>query len=104
MKKTEEFQGCAERLRALADPDRLRIVTCLFLGEKNVGEIASDLGDEIVKVSHHLGILRRAGIVRAAKHGRFVHYCLNPDVAVATDARSKPKRIDFGCCRVDLAE
>jgi DNA-binding transcriptional ArsR family regulator len=104
MKKQEEFQCCAERLRALADPDRLRIVTCLFLGEKNVGEIASDLGDEIVKISHHLGILRRAGIVQAEKNGRFVQYRLSPEVTMSTDTRTKPKRIDFGCCRVDLSE
>lgn len=104
MKEPEEFESCAERLKALADPDRLRIVTCLFQGEKNVSEIASELGDEIVKVSHHLGILRRAGVVKAVKQGRFVLYRLHPSVSASTDARSKAQRIDFGCCRVDIAE
>src|SRR3954466_14243095 len=101
MKDIEEFQDCADRLKALADPDRLRIVLSLFAAAKNVGELADDLGDEIVKVSHHLGILRRAKIGRAEKQGRFVRYCLHPDVTVGTGASSKPKRIDFGCCRLD---
>lgn len=100
MHTAKEFAHCAERLKALADPDRLRIVNCLFGGEKNVGQIAAELGDEIVKVSHHLGVLRHAQIVETEKHGRFVNYRLHPDVMAkaASDARA----IDFGCCRIDL--
>ena len=75
---------CAERLKALADQDRLRIVQVLRGGEKNVGDIAAELGEEISNVSHHLQILKREGIVETEKQGRFVVYRLHPDVFAAT--------------------
>ncbi len=79
MKDPSEFEECAQRLKALADPERLRIVTCLFGGAKNVGDLAAALEDEIVKVSHHLKVLRNAGLVLAKKEGRFVVYRLHPE-------------------------
>ena len=119
MKEPEDFIDCAERLKALADPDRLRIVNCLFAGPQHVGEIATSLGEEIVKVSHHLGILRRAKILKAEKQGRHVQYSLHPSVTVEsltpraepkstdaslpmTDSASEQRCINFGCCRIDL--
>ncbi len=100
MKKKQDFENCAERLKAIADSERLRIVLQLFEGERNVSDLADELGEEIVKVSHHLGVLRHAGVVQAEKQGRFVVYRLHPDVVVAGDAANR--RIDFGCCCVDL--
>lgn len=100
MKTLSEFESCAQRLKALADPERLRIVNCLFAGPRNVGDLAAQLNDEIVKVSHHLGILRNANLVQAAKEGRFVIYSLHPDVAAAASGR----QIDLGCCRLELEQ
>ncbi len=57
-----ESDRCARLLRAMADPERLKIVQCLRDGPKNVSEIAELLGEEVVNVSHHLGVLRNAGI------------------------------------------
>src|SRR5947199_23596 len=54
-------QQCARRLRALADPERLRIVGLLRDGPMNVSELAVQLASQVVNVSHHLGVLRRAG-------------------------------------------
>lgn len=98
MKDSKEFIACAKQLKALADPERLRIVQCLFAGERNVSDLAVELGDEIVKVSHHLGVLRNAGLVTADKQGRFVVYALHPAVRTSVTA----ERIDLGCCRLDL--
>jgi ArsR family transcriptional regulator len=102
MKRAEEFTDCAERLKALADPDRLRIVDCLFSGEKHVSEIAEALDEEIVKVSHHLGILRRAKILKATKKGRFVVYSVHPDVRQKSSGAKLLPHIDLGCCSVNL--
>jgi ArsR family transcriptional regulator len=102
MKDEHEFQDCALRLKALADPDRLRIVTCLFGGERNVSELAEELGEEVVKISHHLGVLRHAGVVEARKQGRFVVYSLHPQVVQTEDDQGEAHRIDFGCCSIDL--
>ena len=102
MKSLNEFEHCAQRLKALADPERLRIVNCLFGGPRNVGDLAAQLSDEIVKVSHHLGILRNANLVQATKEGRFVVYALHPDVAAMPVANRR--QIDLGCCRLDLEQ
>jgi ArsR family transcriptional regulator len=103
MKEKQDFQLCATRLKALADSDRLRIVTHLFGGQKNVSELADELGEDLVKISHHLGVLRHAGVVEAEKQGRFVVYRLHPEVLLARSNKQQ-NRIDFGCCSVDLRD
>jgi len=91
---------CAERLKALADQDRLRIVQFLRGGKKNVGEIAAELKEDIAKISHHLQILKREEIVETEKQGRFVVYRLHPEVFAAT--RSSADCLDLGCCKLEL--
>jgi ArsR family transcriptional regulator len=90
---------CARRLKALADPERLRIIRCLKTGPKNVSELADSLGRELVNVSHHLGVLRHAGLVSDERRGKFVVYSLHPDVI----RRKEPDCLDLGCCRLDLS-
>jgi ArsR family transcriptional regulator, nickel/cobalt-responsive transcriptional repressor len=91
---------CAERLKALADPDRLRIVQALRDGPKNVGQITAELGAEIANVSHHLQILKREKIVVTEKQGRFVVYRLHPEVF--EDTRRTTDCLDLGCCKLEL--
>lgn len=104
MKKPEDFELCAKRLKALADPTRLRLITCLFEGPKNVGDLAAEIEDEVVMVSHHLGVLRNSGLVQSHKTGRYVEYALHPDVSRAGKRNEPPKYIELGCCRLDLGE
>jgi ArsR family transcriptional regulator len=91
---------CADRLKALADADRLRIVQVLRGGPKNVGEIAGEMQAEIANVSHHLQVLKREKIVETEKQGRYVVYRLHPDVFAAT--RSSSDCLDLGCCKLEL--
>jgi DNA-binding transcriptional ArsR family regulator len=100
MKDPLSSKECAERLKALADEDRLRIIQVLRAGEKNVGEIAAELSAEISNVSHHLQILKREGIVETEKQGRYVVYRLHPDVFAAT--RTSSDCLDLGCCKLEL--
>jgi ArsR family transcriptional regulator len=102
MKNKAEFQECAERLKALADGDRLRILLRLFEGAASVSDLAEALGDDIAKVSHHLGVLRRAGVAQAEKQGRYVIYRLHPAVTIDRDHQGNELRINFGCCTLDL--
>ena len=104
MRQKREFELCAGRLKALADPDRLRIVQQLFSGPMNVSDISDVLGEEIVKISHHLGVLRHAEVVQTQKQGRYVIYSLHADVAATGNSQSlsQDKRIDLGCCSIDL--
>jgi DNA-binding transcriptional ArsR family regulator len=97
-----ESDRCARLLRAVADPERLRIIQVLRGGPKNVSELAALLGEkEIVNVSHHLGVLRNAGLVRDRKQGRFVIYSLHPDIfQPAGDAAND--HLNLGCCRLEI--
>ena len=66
--------------RALDDPTRRRILDLLGERDHSAGELAAafDLGKPTV--SHHLGLLRRAGLVSARKEGQSVHYRLEATV------------------------
>lgn len=92
---------CAEKLRALSEPIRLRIVDVLRGGPKYVGEIADALNAEVVTVSHHLGILKNAGILDRERQGRFMQYKLKDGVIEATRSKS-PDHINLGCCRLEI--
>jgi DNA-binding transcriptional ArsR family regulator len=104
MKTSSDFEKCAARLKALADPERLRIVQCLFEGERNVSQIATFLRDDVVNVSHHLSVLRHASIVATERKGRFISYRLHPDVADMARQESSGQQIDLGCCCFTLRE
>jgi ArsR family transcriptional regulator len=97
-----QSEVCARLLRAVADPERLRIIQCLRTGPKNVSELAALLGAEIVNVSHHLGVLRHARLVQDEKQGRFVVYRLHPDVFQPTQSEGPTEYLDLGCCRIEI--
>jgi len=102
MKDPLQPRQCARLLRALADPDRLRIVRCLRDGPKNVSEIAAALGVLVVNISHHLGVLRQAGLVEDEKQGRYVVYHLHPDVYQPGPKDCATEQLDLGCCRLEI--
>lgn len=104
MKQIEEFNNCAVLLSALGEPMRLRIVNCLFAGPKNVTDICSLLNEEIVRVSHHLKILRKAGVVENIRQGKFIVYQLHPTFFAADKTSRDSKKIDFGCCQISLSD
>lgn len=75
-----------EQFKALADPVRLRI--CRTLPEScecdrvyNVSELAAEIGLSQPTVSHHLAVLKKAGLVRCRKMCRDVYYWLDRDAA-----------------------
>ena len=70
-------------LKAVADPARLKILRLLkqkgqcSIG-KGVGMCACDVQDHVTlsqpTISHHMAILRKAGLVQAEKHGLWMWY------------------------------
>jgi DNA-binding transcriptional ArsR family regulator len=90
----------ADLLQAIAEPNRLRIIECLRTGAKNVTELAKLLTCEIVNISHHLGVLREAGLVKDEKDGRFVIYSLHP--GVFDNESPKATVMDLGWCRIEI--
>src|SRR5919202_6099272 len=80
----EHLAAGRELLVALADPARQDLVQVLAREELNVGEIAARVTLSRPTVSHHLNVLRRAGLLRFRKQGREVYYRLEKDRVVAT--------------------
>ena len=70
-----------ELLKALAHPVRLRILALLRDGELCVCQVAEVLQLAPSTVSEHLTDLRRAGLVRERKVGRWVHVALTDAAA-----------------------
>jgi DNA-binding transcriptional ArsR family regulator len=96
-------QRCAELLAALAAPERLKIVRFLADGPHNVTEIVEMLAIKAVNVSHHLTVLKHAGLIAGKKKGRFVLYSLRPGVLEeAVDAGVPAEALNLGCCRIEL--
>jgi DNA-binding transcriptional ArsR family regulator len=70
----ELLDRIAERLKALADPARLRLLHALEEEERRVVDLVPLLGCTQANVSKHLAVLRRAGLVRGRRDGANVHY------------------------------
>jgi ArsR family transcriptional regulator len=98
----DTFQStfCAEQLKALSEPLRLRIVDLLRHGEMAVSDLAQSLGTEVVTVSHHLQNLRHAQIVTTRREGRFIYYSLRKNLLQAS-GKSR-QLLDLGCCKIEL--
>lgn len=64
-------------LRRLGDPTRLRVLTALLGGRRNVSQIVADLGLSQPQVSYHLRLLREAGLATEERDGRWVWYEAN---------------------------
>jgi ArsR family transcriptional regulator, arsenate/arsenite/antimonite-responsive transcriptional repressor len=66
--------------KALNDPTRREILD--FLKEKDLtaGEIADKFNISKPSISHHLDLLRQAGLVVSVKEGQFIYYSLNTTV------------------------
>jgi ArsR family transcriptional regulator len=74
----------ALRFRALGDETRLRILELLATGERTVSELQHGIEVGQSLMSHHLRILREAGIVADRREGRWVYYgIVEPALAAA---------------------
>jgi ArsR family transcriptional regulator, arsenate/arsenite/antimonite-responsive transcriptional repressor len=86
----------ALRLKALADPVRVKIVSHLFscsAGEEISGELAAILDLSESTVSHHLTQLRKAGLVVSDRRGMNVFHRVRPEALQALCTA-----LDPSCC------
>lgn len=67
-----------EVLRAVADAVRFRILELLAAEQLCVCHLQAALGAKQTLVSHHLKVLRDAGLVDTEPCGRFTYYLLRP--------------------------
>jgi ArsR family transcriptional regulator len=79
-----------EFAKALADETRQKIMAICCCNELGVNEIVEALDVTQPTVSHHLAILKRAGLVRTKRRGKQVLYTLNQE------------KLADGCCQVAI--
>jgi len=65
--------------KTLSHPDRLEILEHLAQRERSVEALARRVGSPLANVSHHLQLLRRAGLVTTQRSGKFIFYALAGD-------------------------
>ena len=73
-----EVVATTEVLKALAEPRRWRIVELLSCEELCVCHLAEEIGIAQPLVSHHLKVLRDAGLVESEKNRQWTYYRLRP--------------------------
>jgi DNA-binding transcriptional ArsR family regulator len=66
--------------KALNDPTRRQILEMLRGKDMTAGEIAEKFHISWPSVSHHLELLKRAGLVVSEKEGQYVFYSINTTV------------------------
>jgi ArsR family transcriptional regulator len=98
-RKPSLSDGCADKLRILADKTRLAALEILMAGPRTVNGLNELLRIEQSLLSHHLRVLRDAGLVIAEREGRSVVYHVNPEVA---SRRGKMRALDLGCCSLSF--
>lgn len=66
--------------KALNDETRRQILTMLRKRDMSAGEIADKFNISKPSISHHLEILKRAGLVSSEKQGQFIIYSVNTTI------------------------
>ena len=72
--------GFQETFKALSDPTRREILHILRDGAKTAGEIGSHFDMTAATVSHHLSVLKAAGLVSDEGRGKWIYYEMNLSV------------------------
>lgn len=78
--EAEDIGGTYRFLRAVADPNRLKILCILRGGPKCVCEIAASVGISEKLASHHLRQLRTLGVLNERREGTFIRYGLEREI------------------------
>ena len=66
--------------KALNDPTRREILEMLKKKDLTAGEIAEAFDISKPSISHHLDLLKQAGLVESIREGQFITYSLNMTV------------------------
>jgi ArsR family transcriptional regulator len=79
---TEQAERIAPMLKAIADPDRLRLLSLVAAhdgGEACVCELHEAFGLSQPTISHHLKVLHAAGLLTRTKRATWVYYSVRSD-------------------------
>jgi DNA-binding transcriptional ArsR family regulator len=81
------FDSVAELFSVLATPIRLKIISAVCQGEKNVSQLLSEIDTTQPNMSQHLSMLYRSGVLAKRREGTQIYYRLQSE-RVATLCRS----------------
>lgn len=95
-----EARPVARMFAAIGEPTRLRIANLLLAGPLHVGRLAELLDLPMVNISHHLGVMRQAGLLEDEKQGRQVLYRFRDGVLTAGDGTAA--LLKFGPYRLHI--
>ncbi len=98
MMAASEDVSCAEVLKVLADETRLAVMRRLMQGPQRVGELNEQLHVEQTLLSHHLRVLRDAGLVSSRRIGKSVEYKISDRV----ESKRRGAVLELGCCKLDF--
>ncbi len=96
---TKDLSDCAKFLKAMGDESRLKIVRLLLQGEKSVSDIVHSLNMSQPQVSHHLLVLRSAGIIETRREGNRIINFIDPQKFFL---KNQETGIDLGCCSINF--
>ena len=82
---TADMALTIQRMKALSDEKRLRILEQLAGGERCVCDLTDALDAGQSLLSFHLKTLKDAGLVTDRRAGRWVHYSINADALAALE-------------------
>ncbi len=72
--------GFQESFKALSAPTRRQILSLLRAGPMTAGEILEHFPITGASLSHHLSVLKNAGLIDDEKKGKYILYTLNTTV------------------------
>ena len=81
------FESVAELFSVLSTPIRLKIISAVCNGEKNVSELLAEIETTQPNMSQHLSMLYRSGVLAKRREGTQVYYRLQSE-RVATLCRA----------------
>ena len=78
----EVFETAAEVFRVMSAPMRLKIISCLCNGEKNVSQLLEEIATTQPNMSQHLNTLYQAGVIGRRRDGVQIFYRIINDRVV----------------------
>ncbi len=81
---TDPYHSLAALAKAFADPNRLLILEHLAQGASSVEDLSGRTNLPLGNLSHHLQILKSAGLVKATRRGRQIYYQVQGPLVIKT--------------------
>ena len=104
MTESEEvFEKAAEVFRVMSAPMRLRIISALCNGEKNVGELLAEIDTTQPNMSQHLNTLYQSGVLGKRREGVQIYYRIINDRVVTLCRAVCVQIASESDCKIDVS-